>query len=86
MTIDELAAATGSTVSPFIWITYEVQHDGKTPMHVGNFQVDRHATDEDIIAGAEADVDRLYAKCLPDGTQRPRIANFHRGALRLVLD
>jgi hypothetical protein len=86
MTVDEFAESTGSAISPFIWVTYRVEHPGKEGFLVGNFMVDRSATDEQIIAKADADVDAFYSGHMPDGTPRPVVCGFMRGPLRLYLD
>jgi hypothetical protein len=86
MTIDEFAAKTGSIVSNYRWITYTVEHKGKSRMRVGNFMAERNATDADIIAAADKDIDAFYQKHMPDGCERPKVITFHKGALRLIMD
>jgi hypothetical protein len=53
---------------------------------IGNFQAARNATDTEILAFAEADIEKFYQKHMPDGTARPKVINFHKGVLRLFLD
>lgn len=86
MTVDELAAKTGSTVSSTRPIVYTAQHKGKDAFFVGNFTADRHATNEEILAKAEAGIEQFYARHMPDGTARPKVIDFQRGALFLSLD
>lgn len=86
MTVDELAAATGSKVAPMRAIVYMAQHSGKEQFLIGNFMVDRHAKDEEILALAIGHVEEFYQRHLPDGTPRPNIVNFHKGALHLYLE
>ncbi len=86
MTIDELAAKTGSRVSGVRPIVYKAKHDGKDAFFIGNFTAGRYATDEEILAKAEADIEQFYARHMPDGTARPKVIDFQRGALFLSLD
>lgn len=73
-------------ISPFIWVVYHVRHEGREAMQIGNFQVDRLATDEEILADAVSDIEAFYIRHMPEGTPRPKVVNFIRGALRLSVD
>jgi hypothetical protein len=63
------------------YITYTACHDGKKKFMIGNFEVDRNATDAEILDKADADINKFYQDCLPDGTIRPRVVNFQKGHL-----
>jgi hypothetical protein len=86
MTIDELAAKTGSKVSGVFPVVYRAKYDGKEQFFVGNFYAKRGSQDHEILAQAGADIAAFFAKHFPDGVPLPKVIGFERGALRLYLD